>query len=162
MRTWIVSFAALAVLLTAAPATAQEVVVTKPYCVDIGTLISAQTMESSRSFSMDRVNGITGFTKLALQISLTDANTSITRFDVTCTESSDGNSEDYTPQECTVASGVCTASDSGVWQKASPGTKKWTYGVNLKLPDMECTFSVGAGAGAAADLLTVKGRLCSQ
>jgi hypothetical protein len=153
---------AAAVVLTALPTSAQQVVTTKPYCVDIGTLVNAQTMESSRSFSMDRTNGITGFTRLALLIELTDANTSITRFDVTCTESVDGNTTDYEPQECTVASGTATCVDSGVWQKASPGTAKWTYGVNLKLPDLECTFSVGTGAGAAADLLTVKGRLCAE
>lgn len=133
-------------------------------CVDIQatSLISANQMTTSRSFSLNRDNAY-GYEVLTLFVELTDANTSITRFDATCTVSTDGNTTDYTPQECTSSSGTYTCVDTGVWQKASPGTKNWPIRIDVTgFPDVECTFSVGAGSGASADLLTVKGRLCTK
>lgn len=127
-------------------------------------LIDAQTMASSRSFSINRDNTAGGFGVLTLWVTLTDANQSITRFDATCTVSDDGNASDYTPQDCT-AGATCTSTDAGIWQKATPTsgvtTKRWPWRLDVNgLPDIECTFSVGTGSGAAADLLTVKGRIC--
>jgi hypothetical protein len=161
MRTLLAAALALLVPTLAAAAGTDAPYIDR--CADIpaSDLISAQTMESSRSFSYNRTNA-QGFDTLTLWVQLTDADTSITRFDVTCTVSDDGNSTDYEPQECTSASGTYTCVDSGVWQKASPGTSKFPIRLDVSgFPDFECTFSVGAGAGAAADLLTVKGRLCT-
>jgi hypothetical protein len=152
---------AVALALCAAPAYAQNVG-PKNQCVELGTLVDGLDMQSSRSFSVNRDNFAGGFDLLTVWVQLTDANSSITRFDVTCTVSDDGNSTDYEPQECTSASGTYTCVDSGVWQKASPGTSKFPLRLDVSgFPDFECTFSVGTGAGAAADLLTVKGRLCT-
>ncbi len=132
-------------------------------CQDLGNLITAQAMSSSRSFSLDRVNTAGGMGLLTLWVQLTDANTSITRFDGTCTVSDDGNVTDYTPQDCT-SGATCTSTDAGVWQKASPGTKKWPWRLDVNgFPDIECTFSVGTGAATAvSDVITVKGRLCTD
>lgn len=136
-------------------------------CADLGTVISAQTMASSRSFTYDWPNTFGGYDTLALYITLLDADVSITRFDITCTVSDDGNVTDYAPQECTVASGVATCVDAGVWQKASPATAAdtvyWSNRLDLVgFPDFQCAFSVGAGSGTAADVLTVKARLCTE
>jgi hypothetical protein len=50
-----------------------------------------------------------------------------------------------------------------VFQKASPGSSYFSLRMDMDgYPDFACTFSVGAGAGAAGDLLTVKGRLCTE
>lgn len=134
-------------------------------CVDIGTLVDAQTMESTRtgSWTNPSPNKDQGWDLLVLFIKLTDADTSIARFDVTCTVSEDGNTTNYTPQEDTVASGTATQTDAGVWQKASPGSKNWPIRMNIKgFPDFECSFAVGSGTGGSADLLTVEGRLCAE
>lgn len=130
-------------------------------CGDLGTLLN-NTMASSRTLSIDTPNAQGGYGVLNLEIALTDANTSITRIDMTCTVSDDGNSTDYTAQDCT-AGATCTSTDSGIWQKASPGTKNWAWRVDMNgFPDIECVFSVGTGAGAAADTIVVKGRLCAS
>ncbi len=158
-----------AVILTPALAAAQAGPGPKQNCVDLTdsttqstNLIAAQGMDASRSLSINRDNATGGYDLLTLWVNLTDANTSITRFDVTCTVSHDGNSTDYTPQECTSASGTYTCVGTGIWQKASPGTSKFPLRLDVSgFPDIECTFSVGAGAGASIDLLTVKGRLCT-
>lgn len=138
-------------------------------CVDLyvpGTttpLINGATMESTRSFAVDRPNTEGGYGLLSLWIDLTDANTSITRFDVACTVSRDGNAKDYTPQECTSSGGIYTCVDTGVWRKSSPGTKAWPLRLDVEgFPDFECSFAVGAGSGASADLLTVHARLCTK
>lgn len=150
--------ALLATLLVPAAASAQRVG-PRNACVDLGDVIDAQTMESSRSFSVDR-DTIGGWGALSVYISLTDANTSITRFDLDCTASYDGNVTDFTLQSCAVATGVCTSSDA-TWQKASPGSTNWVWRVDVEgYEDVECTVSVGAGTGAAADVVTVHGRLC--
>lgn len=157
-------FLAAVVFALASPALAASVG-PKENCVDIPatSLISVNTMSSSRSFSLDRENGEGGYGLLVLWISLTDGDTSITRFDTTCTVSNDGNATDYTPQLCTESSGTYACVDTGVWQKASPGTKNWTQRMDVEgFPDVQCTFSVGTGSGTSDDLLTVKGRLCTK
>ena len=129
-------------------------------------------MTSSRSFtidlgsngSTDALNRGAGFGLLTVWLDLTDGNTSITRFDVTCTVSNDGNVKDYTPQVCDDTSdGVCTQTDAGIWQKASPGTKMWPLRMDIEgYPDIACTASVGTGSAAAADLLTAGWRICTK
>lgn len=136
-------------------------------CMSLGTLISAQTMESTRSLdSTTAVNWASvdrGPSIVVLTIQLTDANASITRFDTTCTVSRDGNVTDLTPQVETVVAGVATQVDAGVWQKASPGSKNWMTRFRVAgAHDFQCSFAVGSGTGAAADLLTVKADVCAQ
>lgn len=125
-------------------------------------VVNGLGMDASRSFSMDQTNSKPTRPMVDVIIKLTDANTSITRFDTTCTVSHDGNTTDIVPQTSTVASGVATQYDSLKFQKASPGTKNWVVSFNLRsMPDFECTFSVGTGSGASADLLTVDVRMCA-
>lgn len=131
-------------------------------CVDVQatSLINANQMTTSRSFSLNRDNS-EGFDELTLLNSLTDIDSSITRFDMVCTVSNDGNVTDYKPQICSEAGGTYTCVDTGTWQKAMSGTTKWRLIVKLRgMPDAECTYSVGTGSGASADVLTVNGRLC--
>lgn len=138
----------------------------KQLCIytDSSPLIDAAVMSGSPSFSINRPNLSGGFNILRLFLRLTDADSSITRFDWTCTVSDDGNATDYTPQECTVAAGVATCVNAGVWQKATPGTANWSYRVDTSgWPDMQCTASVGAGAATAVvDVLTVTGMYCTE
>lgn len=131
-------------------------------CSAVVTEVSALGMDSSRSFSY---NGpaTSVYGEATLFLDLTDGNTSITTFTTTCTVSHDGNTTDYTPQECTSTAGTYACVDTGVWTKASPGTKRWAIRLDLEgFPDFECTFSVGGGAGAAGDVLTVKRQLCTK
>lgn len=127
-------------------------------------LIDAAVMTSSPSFSINRPNLDGGFDLFMLLIKLTDADTSITRFDLTCTASDDGNTTDYFIQDCTVAAGVATCVDAGVWRKASPGSKNWSYRLDVSgWPDIECTATVGTGAATATiDKLSVTGRFCTE
>lgn len=159
MRRFAVVLIALLGLTVSIEAAAQG----KNACDTLGTagvLINAQGMDSSQSFTITQDNTQGGYGVLTLFIALTDANTSITRFDMVCTGSEDNNATGYILQSCAIAAGVCTSTDSA-WRKASPGTKNWPWRVDIEgFPDVECTFSVGTGAGAAADLLTVKGRMC--
>jgi hypothetical protein len=138
-------------------------------CVDlplsdgsVTPLLDAVTMESSRAFTFDLTSVASGYDLAVLWVSLTDANSSITRFDTTCTVSRNSNTTDYTPQVCDDTSdGVCTQTSGNVFQKATPGSANWPIRLDVAgYPDLECTFAVGAGAGAAADLLTVYLRLC--
>ncbi len=146
------------VLLAASPALAGG---GKQACSDTTTVITAQTMESSRSFEYEGSRDVYGLA--TIWIELTDANTSITSFVATCTTSHDNNTTDYTPQECTSTAGTYACVGTGIFTKASPSSIKWPIQLNLEgFPDFECTFSVGAGAGAAADLLTVKQTLCTK
>jgi hypothetical protein len=125
------------------------------------TLLSS-TMASTRTFELEQPEGTGGFDVLRLSFKLVDSNTSITRFDTTCTVSDDDNTTDQTPQECTVTTGTATCVNSGVWQKASPGTLNWPYKLNIStFNDVECTLSVGAGAGAAGDTIIVTGKWCT-
>ena len=138
----------------------------KRACVDLNKAteqVAGLDMQASRSLSYDGANTSGGYDLLVLWIQLTDADSSITTFRTTCTVSRDGNTTDYTPQVDTVTSGVATQTDSGIFEKASPGTKSWPARMGIAgYPDFECTFSVAAGAGADVDLLTVHARLCTK
>jgi hypothetical protein len=150
-------FAALLVTLLAAQAAHAKL-----RCSQITTEVAGLAMSSSRSASFDGDNRTQSYDFVIYYFDLTDANTSITRFDSTCTVSFDGNVTDYTPQDCT-AGATCTSTAAGVWQKASPGSAKWSWRLDLKgYPDHECTFSVGTGSGAAADPLTVRRQMCAE
>lgn len=131
-------------------------------CSSVVTQVDALAMTSSRSFSYNGPAS-SDYGLATVYIDLTDSNSSITTFTATCTVSHDGNSTDYTPQECSSSSGTYTCVDTGVWNKATPGTKKWPLRLDLEgYPDFECTFSVGGGSGGSGDLLTVKTQLCTK
>lgn len=124
--------------------------------------INAATMEANRTFEVERRWSDGSYGLVVVLISLTDANTSITRFDMTVTASDDNNTTDYTIQSCTTSAGACT-SDDAAWRKASPGSANWPWRVDVEgFEDYEFTFAVGTGTGAAADLLTVDYRLCTK
>ena len=126
----------------------------KQTCVQANTLINAATFDAARSFNLNFNQYGGGFDVLSIYLEFTDANSSVTRFDGNCTTSLNGNTTDFEIQDCAVAAGVCTSSDTE-WQKATPGTANWVWRVDVSgYQDVECTFDVGAGAGAAADLLT--------
>jgi hypothetical protein len=144
------------------PTTAQAAVGETRICIQKLAVIDAAGMDASRSFSLDQNNWFGGYDVMVLMVDLTDANSSITQLDIDCTGSIDGNTKDYEPQECSVAAGVCTANDTQI-QKATPATSTDGYRLDISgYPDWECTFSVGGGSGASADLLTVDIRLCTE
>lgn len=104
------------------------------------------------------------YSLLTLWTDLTDANTSITQFDITCTVDQAKGADDFTPQVCGSGSTVatCVQVDTGFWQKASPGTKKWPTRIDVfGYPDVECVLDVGAGTGASADAIVVDYTLCT-
>lgn len=115
-------------------------------------------------FTYDYVGTYAGYDHLVLYIEWTDANTSVTDFDINCTVSDDGNVTDFTPQVCDdTADGTCSLTDAGSWDKASPGTANWPINLNMfGYKDFACAFSVGSGSTAAADSLTVHGKLCTK
>ena len=133
-----------------------------------GTFDSA-AMTGSPSFEVELQNGAdnehAGYDNLTVFATLTDADTSITQLDITCTVSVDNNTTDATPQVCDdVSDGVCTLTGTGVWQKASPGSITFPYRMGISgFPDIECTFTVGAGS-ATASVDTMEGtyRLCTM
>lgn len=158
--------------LVAFPAVASaQVSGARRQCVDVPLsagsvvpVVDAVAMTASPSFTYNLDNTQGGYDIAVLWIALTDANTSITRFDTTCTVSRNGNTTDYVPQVCDDTSdGICTQTDGNVFQKASPGTKLWPIRLDVGgYPDIECAFTVGAGAATAvSDVLTVYLRLCT-
>jgi len=151
----------LCFLLLAAPAVSFAGTQGRHSCADSGTVVDAQGMDSSQTFSESTVPG---WTKAIFYFDLTDANTSITRLDLACTVSNDGNISDFTTTVCDdTGDGVCTLTLVTGWQLASPGTSKWVVPFVLgDSPAYECTVSVGAGTGASADVLTVERQLCTD
>lgn len=127
-------------------------------------VLSASAMTGSPSFGIDQDGDYGERPKVTLFVSLTDADTSITRLDVTCTTSDDGNTTDYVPQIPKVDSGVATLSDGLIFRKSSPGTKNMAIGFDLENdPDFECTLTVGAGSATAViDVVTVEVRMCAR
>lgn len=165
-------FAAMTVLLiaawvfaanTAAPSPSPSKLADSQSCVLLTEVVDAQGMDSTQSFGITQDNTKPTRPLVDLIIKLTDANTSITRFDTTCTVSHDDNTTDITSQSATEATGVTTQNDNLIFRKASPGSKNWLVSFDLHtMPDFECSLAVGAGSGAAADLVTVDVRLCSR
>jgi hypothetical protein len=145
-------------------------------CKDLDTTaapaIDALALTSSRAFTWTQPNDTAprGYYKtLDVIFTLTDANASITRLDWTCTGSRDNNSTDGTPLDCTsVTAGVATCVPTGVWRQersAGVGLGSGTYRFPIDIrnvADLECTASVGAGAAAAGDTISVWRRVCVQ
>ena len=157
-----VGYAALAANTTPNPPSSSMIAGGQNCSLNTAVLSAAQ-MDASKSFGIDQKNDKPTRPLVDLIVKLTDANTSITRFDTTCTVSHDANTTDITPQSVSVTDGTATQNDSLVFQKASPGTKNFLVSFDLlSMPDFECTFSVGAGSGAAADVITVDVRMCAR
>lgn len=131
--------------------------VTKPLAVD------ALALTSGRAFVMNVPDFAQGYGIATVFVAMTDANASITRLDITCTDSNNGSTSDYVPQVCDDTSdGICVQTDAGVWRKTVTGTKLYSTRMDIEgVPSTECTVSVGAGsATASVDLLTVGYTLC--
>jgi hypothetical protein len=129
--------------------------------IQLGTLINAQDLSASRSFSIN--NAILGMGIMTLLIDLTDANSSVTNLSMTCTISDTDNVTDFKMQTGSIASGTITLFDS-TWSKNNPGGS--TGDIVLRVDtigtpgDTECTFSDTGGDGS--DTITVRGYASSQ
>ncbi len=129
--------------------------------INLGTLISAQDLSASRSFSVN--NNVLGMGIMLLLVDLTDANSSVTNLTMTCTVSDNDNVSDFKMQTCSLAAGVCTSNDT-TWSKSNPGGSTgdlvWRVDI-LSIPgDTECTFTDTGGDGS--DTITVRGYASSQ
>lgn len=147
----------LAVLLFASSAMAQNVGPRNIFAKAAGgaALINGATMAAPRSFTTT-VPQLEGMGLLTVFIELTDANTSITNLSMVCTAMRSGSTTVYKPQSVEVAAGVGTSYDVS-WNKATPGTSKWIWRVDVEsFAGATCTFTPTAG-GEAGDLLTVYG-----
>ena len=72
---------------------------------------------------------------------------------MTCTESSDGGTTDFTIQDCTTGAGTCTSNDAS-WSKAVTASKNWPWRIrSAGFLRLECVFLC---SGAGTDTLTVK------
>lgn len=141
-------------------------------CKDLDTTaapaIAGLALTSSRAFTYTQVNDTAprGYYKtMEVWYTLVDADSSITRLDLTCTGSRDNNTTDGVPQDCTsVASGVATCVSGGVWRTATPASSTRHLTIDIsKVPDVECTFAVGTGSATAVDdIITVWRRVCVQ
>lgn len=127
---------------------------------DMGTLIDGANLgAASNSFSTSSTNRPRGMGLVALYISLTDADNSVTALNMSCTGSNDDNVTDYTLQSCLTALGVCTSYNAS-WVRdpsliASP--KRWVWRVDVEgVSALQCTFT--DTGGAAADLITIIGQ----
>lgn len=151
----------LLILLTMLPVVAFGGSANKEVCVNTGPQISAQGMDSSQSFEITG-SPSNNFGLASVLLDLTDANTSITSFDMSCVGKVGLVDDEFTLQSCATSAGVCTSSDAS-WAKASPGTAKWVWRVDMEgIQTLKCTLSVGAGTGTGADLLTARVRLCTK
>lgn len=149
------------ILLFAPPAKEAQAALSGNVCRNVNTVITAAGMDSSQSFSIDTTPG-QNYGLATVFLSLTDANTSITSFQMQCFGNYRKGSDDFKLQSCSTASGVCT-SDDATWTKASPGTSNWLWRVDIEgLQSIKCTMSVAGGTGASADLLTANLRLCTK
>jgi hypothetical protein len=130
--------------------------------IDAGVLTSTQTFTFTQANSTSE-RGSWG--TMEVFFTLVDANASITRLDLTCTGSRTDNSTDTTPLDCSsVASGIATCVPTGVFRTAVSGSGLYHLPIDIsRVPDIECSFTVGAGAATAvSDVISVWRRVCSE
>ena len=120
----------------------------------LGALLTAQTLASSRSFSLTE-SQLRGYAVLSVMINFTyNAATAIT---MSCTGNDGVSASAFIPQSCDTANGVCTATDAS-FTKAVSASKILVYRVNIVgFNAVTCTIA-GTGGGAS-DLITVNGTL---
>lgn len=130
-------------------------------CSNYGVALDDAQMDSNQSFDIGG-SASTGYGLATVHLDLTDANTSITSFQMQCFGKYASEADEYKLQSCTTSSGACT-SDDATWTKASPGSSKWLWRVDIEgLQSFKCTMSVAGGTGASADTITAKVRLCTK
>lgn len=123
--------------------------------------LDGDTAERTITFTMwDAASG--GYDVLAVEMVLTDANTSITSLVATCTVGIDKNTITAAPHVCDdTADGNCTQTAGGVFTKASPGSIRIPYTMGTSgWPYVKCVWSVGAGTAASVDDATFNYRMC--
>jgi len=149
---------------------------TEPYPLPVGypqaraqtcevvTVLTGSVMTGSPSFGIDQKAGRGERPLVDLVVEFTDADSSITQLDTTCTVSTDGNVTDVKPQSPAVSAGVATLTDGLTFQRAAPGTANLLIPFDIRsMPDFECTFTVGAGsADATIDVISVDVRMCTR
>lgn len=121
-----------------------------------GAVISAATMDATRSFSIANIPNVGAWGLMNVYVNVTDANNSITALNMTCTASRDDNTTDYSLLACETSSGTstCYVQLFTINPAAISTPKKLLFRVDIEgLEDVECSFTTTGGA--AADLLTV-------
>ena len=153
--------AVLATILALSTAQAQSVG-PRHATAQLGTLVSAASMNASSSFTVP-TNVPLGYGLMVLYITVLDANNTVTALNLSCTASHDGNTTDYTLQDCTVVAGVCTSNNAS-WTKnpsAITSPKIWPWRVDIEsFKDLECTIT--NTGGEAADKLTIVGYVATK
>jgi len=148
---------ALAVALTFASGCTQ---VAMQRCGPWTTVVDGLDLQSSRSWTHDG-NDHENWGIMTVLVNMTAQNT-VTRVDMACTGSPDGNTTDIPLSECTVSSGACTVDDA-TWQKTVAAADAWGMRVDVEGIDAwTCTMSVGAGSGTATDVISVYARVCTK
>ncbi len=148
-RLFAVAVVALALL---APSVAPAVAGPQQSYAPYGRVINAVALDAaSTSFTLNtdqaQNRGIWGL--MTVWVSVTDANNSVTALNLSCTASRDGGTTDFTLQDCTTASGVCTSSDAS-WSKnpSSMTSKNWVWRVDVSgFAEVECTTTDTGGTG---------------
>jgi hypothetical protein len=120
-----------------------------------GRVVNAQDLSASRSFAIDisapETNGLWGL--MVIWTCLTDASDSVTALNLACTASHDSNTTDYEDQDCSVSSGVCTASDASWTKNPGADTTCWAWRWDVEgYPAFECTYT--DTGGDASDTIT--------
>lgn len=129
-------------------------------CRDMGVQVDGIAVDQSPSFSYNGDNaGNWGLAVILIQ--LTDADQSISAFNLTCTGSDDGNTTNYKLQSIEVATGIGTSTDYSV-TKDPNGTSNWGWRFDIEgYPDIKCTVT-DTGAAATIDVVTIKLRMCTK
>ncbi len=125
-------------------------------------VINDLDLTTSRSFTLN-VDNRNNWGLLSVWVNF--SYNTVTRVDMTCTNSLDGGTTEYEIQSCDNSTiGVCVSEDSGVFRKTVSANKKWgPWRLNVEgIADVTCTFSVGAGSGSSSDKITVTTRLCTK
>jgi hypothetical protein len=123
-----------------------------------GALISAQTLASTRSFTLEQLADRGSYGLLVLHICTTDTDNSVSLITMTCTASDDDNTTDYTLQDVTVTTGVCASVDASWTKNPGANTTCWPWRVDIEgFEDVECSFA--NTGGTAADTITVRASL---
>ena len=148
---------ALIALLLAAPGVAVAAPnPTSSAFKSVGTLISAQTLAATRSFTLD-AQDLQGYGLLAVTTNFTRS--AATNVVMTCYASDDLGTTYFNLHSCAVSAGDCTSSPA-TWTYTTSTSKKWVWRVDVSgVNYLKCEFT--GASGAAGDIITVKGYLTS-
>jgi hypothetical protein len=128
------------------------------------TVLEDQPLTSSVTTLWYNVGGYSQFT---MEVIFIDANSSITRLDWYC-ESSDDDAPNTTLTNAyriktmyVTTTGVIQYT-TGYPRMAVAGSEKFPINMGINYKWVRCSFSVGAGSAAAADTLTITGRVLAD